>query len=80
LKTGNGYKRFLSPRTKKADVAEHPKVFGHVGLLFNEPPGQSRVALHMVIRPIVIILPRVKKATVLTATPHWLNHRQFQNQ
>ena len=22
-------------RTKKADVAERPKVFGHVGLLFN---------------------------------------------
>jgi hypothetical protein len=25
--------------TKKADVAEHPKVFHHVGLLINEPPG-----------------------------------------
>ena len=24
--------------TKKADVAEHPKVLNHVGLLFNEPP------------------------------------------
>jgi hypothetical protein len=24
---------------KKADVAEHPQVFGHVGLLVNEPPG-----------------------------------------
>jgi hypothetical protein len=24
---------------KKADVAEHPKVFNHVGLLVNEPPG-----------------------------------------
>jgi hypothetical protein len=24
---------------KKADVAEHPKVFDHVGLLINEPPG-----------------------------------------
>jgi hypothetical protein len=23
--------------TKKADVTEHPKVFDHVGLLFNEP-------------------------------------------
>jgi hypothetical protein len=30
----------LSPRTKKADVVEHPKVFGHVGLLFNKPPGK----------------------------------------
>jgi hypothetical protein len=26
---------------KKADVAEHPKAFGHVGLLFNEPPGTA---------------------------------------
>jgi hypothetical protein len=27
-----------TPKTKKADVAEHLKVFDHVGLLFNEPP------------------------------------------
>jgi hypothetical protein len=27
--------------TKKADVAEHPKVFDHVGLLSNEPPGTA---------------------------------------
>ena len=26
---------------KKADVAEHPKVFHHVGLLVNEPPGPA---------------------------------------
>jgi len=25
-------------RTKKADVAEHSKVFDHVGLLANQPP------------------------------------------
>jgi hypothetical protein len=24
---------------KKADVAEHPQVFDHVGLLVNRPPG-----------------------------------------
>jgi hypothetical protein len=24
-------------KTKKADVAEHPEVFDHVGLLVNEP-------------------------------------------
>ena len=31
----------LAPPTviKKADVAENPKVFDHVGLLVNEPPG-----------------------------------------
>jgi hypothetical protein len=33
--------RFL--KTKKADVAEHPKAFDHVGLLFNEPPGTAEL-------------------------------------
>ena len=33
--------RLASPQTKKADVAEHPEVFDHVGLLVNEPPGQA---------------------------------------
>jgi len=33
----------LLPRTKKADVAEHPKVFRHVGLLFNKPPGKAEL-------------------------------------
>jgi hypothetical protein len=28
-------------KTKKADMAEHPKVSGHVGLLVNEPPGKA---------------------------------------
>ena len=26
---------------KKADVAEHPEVINHAGLLVNEPPGQA---------------------------------------
>ena len=26
---------------KKTDVAEHPEVFHHVGLLFNKPPGTA---------------------------------------
>ena len=26
---------------KKADVVKHPEVFGHAGLLCNEPPGQA---------------------------------------
>jgi len=30
---------FMPRKTKKADMAEHPKVFDHVGLLVNEPPG-----------------------------------------
>jgi hypothetical protein len=25
----------------KTDMAEHPEVFHHVGLLFNEPPGTA---------------------------------------
>jgi hypothetical protein len=33
--------RVASPRTKKADVAEHPQVFHHVGLLINGPPGMA---------------------------------------
>ena len=28
-------------KNKKADVAEHPEVFRHVGLLTNEPPGTA---------------------------------------
>jgi hypothetical protein len=28
---------------KKADVAEHPKVFDHVGLLAHEPPGRAEL-------------------------------------
>jgi len=30
-----------SRKQKKADVAEHPEVFDHVGLLTNEPPGTA---------------------------------------
>jgi hypothetical protein len=36
-----GYQRGMSPRTKKADVAEHHAVFDHVGLLANEPLGTA---------------------------------------
>jgi hypothetical protein len=28
---------------KKADVADHPEVFDHVGLLVNEPPGTAEL-------------------------------------
>ncbi len=33
----------MSCVTKKADVAEHPQVLSHVGLLVNEPPGQAEL-------------------------------------
>jgi hypothetical protein len=33
--------RFPVSETKKADVAEHPKAFNHVGLLVNKPPGAA---------------------------------------
>ena len=37
-----GCDRPRSPRAKKkADVAEHPEVFDHVGLLVNGPPGTA---------------------------------------
>jgi hypothetical protein len=42
--SGTTCKTFRPPcaaENKKADVAEHPKVFDHVGLLFNEPPGTA---------------------------------------
>ena len=32
-------------QNKKADVAEYPKAFCHVGLLFNEPPGGAELFL-----------------------------------
>lgn len=32
-------------RAKKADVAEHPQAFDHVGLLFNGPPGSAGLLL-----------------------------------
>ncbi len=42
--------------TKKADVNERTEAFNHVGLLFNEPPRQNRVALQLVIRRLEIPL------------------------
>ena len=42
----------VATHSKKADVAEHPEVFHHVGLLVNGPSGRSRVALQLVIRQI----------------------------
>jgi hypothetical protein len=39
-------------RNKKADVADCPQAFHHVGLLFNEPSGHCRVALYLVIRTV----------------------------
>jgi hypothetical protein len=41
LKPSNGCERRSGAKNKKADVAEHPKVLGHVGLLFNEPSGRA---------------------------------------
>ena len=35
---------------KKADVAEHPEVFRHVGLLFIAPSGICRIARDLVVR------------------------------
>ena len=37
--------RLAPQKTKKTDVAEHPKVFDHVGLLFNEGPGKAGLLL-----------------------------------
>ena len=35
---------------KKSGVVEYPQVFDHAGLLVNEPPSLSRVALRLVVR------------------------------
>jgi hypothetical protein len=40
IQTFRQSERLAPQKTKKADVAEHPKEFDHVGLLFNEPPGK----------------------------------------
>lgn len=32
-------------KKKNADMVVHPKVFGHVGLLVNEPPGPAELLL-----------------------------------
>ena len=34
---------FAAAKNKKADVAEDPEVFDHVGLLANEPPSTARL-------------------------------------
>ena len=59
----------ISCRQKKADVAEHPKVFDHVGLLFNEPPRQGRVVLHLVIRRTLIVSHGMENATAFDRHP-----------
>jgi hypothetical protein len=50
---------------KKADVAEHLEEFHHVGLLFNESPGNDRVTLYLVVRQLcssgVILCRRFEK-------------------
>ena len=37
--------QFRDTKTKKADVLKHPKVFQHVGLLVNQPPGMAGLPL-----------------------------------
>jgi hypothetical protein len=39
--SGDGFRPSCTTENKKADVAEHQQVFGHVGLLFNKPPGNA---------------------------------------
>jgi hypothetical protein len=38
-----GFRTYYTTENKKAGAAEHPKVFDHVGLLFNEPPGKAEL-------------------------------------
>jgi hypothetical protein len=63
--------RIADTGSKKADVAEHPEVFRHVGLLTNKPPGNGRVALYLVIR-------RLRKISILaeriSISLHFITH------
>jgi hypothetical protein len=38
---GSFVRTTAADQNKKTDVAEHPEVFDHVGLLANEPPGRT---------------------------------------
>ena len=53
--------------TKKADVAEHPKAYDHVGLLFNEPPGEPGCSLFS--HPTNIIQIDSRAALIVNASP-----------
>jgi hypothetical protein len=37
----DGFRPSCTTENTKADVAEHPMVFDHVGLLSNKPPGTA---------------------------------------
>ena len=52
-------------KRKKTDVAEHPEVFHHVGLLFNETPSRSRASLYLVIRRAIRPSGRARKFQVI---------------
>jgi hypothetical protein len=45
FKYSRGCDDWAALKNKKADVAEHPKAFDHVGLLSNEPPGKAGLLL-----------------------------------
>jgi hypothetical protein len=55
-------------RTKKTDLAEHLLEFHNVGLLFNEPTGFSRLALHVVIRNLPLSEPRSARSLTQAIT------------
>ena len=56
----------LATATKKADVVKYPEVFDHVGLLFNGPVAERRLALHSVIRQAQYVSPSVSVGTPMT--------------
>lgn len=54
-------------KTKKADVAEYPKEFRHVGLLGNKPTGRDRFALYLVIRSLIEPKESVRRVRIARA-------------
>src|SRR5688572_8112119 len=59
VKTSNG--------AKKADVAKHPKVFHHVGLLVNEPPALAGCSLYSQPKTSLANLPAARGSFTRTA-------------
>jgi hypothetical protein len=73
----NGCDYLLSPRTKKADVAEHPEVFDHVGLLTNEPLGTAEL-LSIESSDDFLGKAAVKRFATLPRHPSYAHEREMQ--
>jgi hypothetical protein len=60
---------------KRADVARHPRVLNHVGLLVNGPPGIHRAALHLVVRQLNRVTHRSQSFKFADAPRDYIHYR-----